>query len=179
MIRKDDNAYFEASGFIFKRYTFKTSKYCAKEGLNRVEYNEMSAEQQESPVSVLKVTSINRTYWMFDGDIYWENEGLDSYEVKALLLHRKKQRKKQIEKAVTLMEHEDTLENEKQHREPIPDNVKIFVWKRDGAKCVKCGSKENLEFDHVIPFSRGGSSTARNLQLLCETCNRSKGANIF
>ncbi len=63
-------------------------------------------------------------------------------------------------------------------RQPIPDDVKMYVWKRDGGKCVKCGSQEKLEFDHIIPFSRGGSSTERNLQLLCEKCNREKRDNI-
>jgi Holliday junction DNA helicase RuvB len=63
-------------------------------------------------------------------------------------------------------------------REPIPDDIKMFVWQRDGSHCVKCGSRENLEFDHIIPVSKGGSNTARNLQLLCERCNRSKGGNI-
>lgn len=63
-------------------------------------------------------------------------------------------------------------------RESIPDDVKLFVWQRDGGRCVKCGSQEKLEFDHIIPISKGGSNTARNIQLLCEKCNRSKGAEI-
>lgn len=67
---------------------------------------------------------------------------------------------------------------EKNNRQPIPDEVKIFVWNRDGGCCISCGSQTNLEFDHIIPFSKGGSNTARNLQLLCEKCNRSKGTNI-
>jgi 5-methylcytosine-specific restriction endonuclease McrA len=63
-------------------------------------------------------------------------------------------------------------------REPIPDEVKICVWNRDGGKCVKCGSQMNLEYDHIIPISKGGSNTARNIQLLCEECNRKKGENF-
>ncbi len=63
-------------------------------------------------------------------------------------------------------------------REPIPQKVKNDVWNRDGGKCVKCDSNENLEFDHIIPFSKGGASTFRNLQLLCEPCNRKKSAKI-
>ncbi len=60
----------------------------------------------------------------------------------------------------------------------IPSDVRMFVWRRDEGRCAECGSQENLEFDHIIPVSKGGSSSARNIQLLCEKCNRSKGANI-
>lgn len=63
-------------------------------------------------------------------------------------------------------------------RAPISEDVKAFVWRRDNGKCVKCGSQEKLEFDHIIPHSKGGSDTERNIQLLCEKCNRSKGAGI-
>ncbi|MEI6823714.1 MAG: HNH endonuclease [Bacteroidota bacterium] len=52
------------------------------------------------------------------------------------------------------------------------------VWNRDGGKCVKCGSQENLEFDHIIPFSKGGSSTYRNIQILCKKCNIEKSNKI-
>ena len=54
----------------------------------------------------------------------------------------------------------------------------MYVWQRDGGRCVECASKEKLEYDHIIPFSEGGSNTDRNLQLLCEPCNRSKGSKI-
>jgi hypothetical protein len=63
-------------------------------------------------------------------------------------------------------------------RERISDSVRLFVWQRDEGKCVKCGSTNRLEFDHIIPVAKGGSNTERNIQLLCEACNRSKGANI-
>jgi holliday junction DNA helicase RuvB len=63
-------------------------------------------------------------------------------------------------------------------RESISDEVRAFVWNRDGGKCVNCDSQERLEFDHIIAVAKGGSSTARNLQLLCESCNRSKSDAI-
>lgn len=60
----------------------------------------------------------------------------------------------------------------------ISQEVVDAVWNRDGGKCIQCSSNENLEFDHIIPFSKGGANTYRNIQLLCESCNRSKSARI-
>ena len=60
----------------------------------------------------------------------------------------------------------------------ISKQVQDRVWRRDEGKCQKCGSREKLEFDHIIPFSKGGANTYRNIQLLCESCNRSKSDKI-
>ena len=61
----------------------------------------------------------------------------------------------------------------------IPTAVKVEVWKRDKGRCVKCGSKENLHFDHIIPYSQGGSSkNAANIQILCAKHNLEKRDNI-
>ena len=59
-----------------------------------------------------------------------------------------------------------------------PERVKMYVWKRDDGRCAYCKSNKKLEYDHIIPVSKGGSNTARNIQLLCERCNRSKSAKI-
>ena len=63
-------------------------------------------------------------------------------------------------------------------RKVIPEAVRIAVWRRDEGKCAKCGSRKNLEYDHIIPISKGGSNTVRNIELLCEECNRKKRDNI-
>ena len=61
------------------------------------------------------------------------------------------------------------------HERIIPAAVKFQVWKRDRGRCVKCGSKDNLHFDHIIPYSKGGSSlVAENIQLLCARHNLAK-----
>ena len=60
----------------------------------------------------------------------------------------------------------------------ISAKTKMAVWQRDMGKCVECGSNEKLEFDHIIPVSKGGSNTMRNIQLLCERCNRAKSNKI-
>jgi 5-methylcytosine-specific restriction endonuclease McrA len=69
-------------------------------------------------------------------------------------------------------------ENRLNARQPIPGTVKQNVWRRDQGKCVSCGSQRALEYDHIIPVSKGGSNTERNIQLLCENCNRKKSNKI-
>lgn len=65
------------------------------------------------------------------------------------------------------------------HTRLIPSEVKKEVWKRDGGKCVICGSKTNLHFDHDLPYSKGGTSlTAKNVRLLCMKHNLEKSAKI-
>ncbi len=64
------------------------------------------------------------------------------------------------------------------HREPIPSDIANAVWNRDGGQCCICGSRSDLEFDHIIPISKGGATTFRNLQLLCKKCNIRKSDRI-
>lgn len=61
----------------------------------------------------------------------------------------------------------------------ISDTTKKIVFTRDGGICQCCSSSENLEYDHIIPFSCGGSSEASNIQLLCFKCNRSKSNSCY
>ncbi len=62
----------------------------------------------------------------------------------------------------------------------IPTEVKVEVWARDKGQCVKCGSKENLHYDHDLPFSKGGTSLiAKNVRILCMKCNLKKSNKIL
>lgn len=61
----------------------------------------------------------------------------------------------------------------------IPSAVKQEVYKRDRGQCVLCGARDNLHFDHDLPFSVGGSSlTAKNVRLLCARHNLQKSNKI-
>ena len=65
------------------------------------------------------------------------------------------------------------------HRRIIHTEVKLEVWKRDGGKCVQCGATNELHFDHILPYAKGGTSiTADNVQLLCARHNLEKNAKI-
>jgi len=66
-----------------------------------------------------------------------------------------------------------------ERRRIIPTQVKLEVWKRDGGKCAICGATDELHFDHILPFSKGGTSlTAANIQLLCARHNLEKRDRI-
>jgi len=61
----------------------------------------------------------------------------------------------------------------------IPSWVKLEVWKRDQGRCMTCGAASDLHFDHIIPYSKGGSSKdARNIQILCGRHNLAKRDRI-
>lgn len=105
-----------------------------------------------------------------------KEEQEEKERIKQQILEKRK--KRELRKAaIEELTKEGVIEAPK-HREPIPQEIKDIVWNRDGGRCVICGSRENLEFDHIIPFSKGGATTVRNLQLLCQECNRKKSNHI-
>ena len=53
----------------------------------------------------------------------------------------------------------------------IPKQVKAEVYT---GKCQKCGSKRNLNYDHIKEFALGGTNSKDNIQLLCQNCNQRK-----
>ena len=60
----------------------------------------------------------------------------------------------------------------------IPPEVRQFVLNRDKFQCCSCGSRENLEVDHIIPLAKGGANDLSNLQTLCSVCNRRKSDRL-
>lgn len=113
----------------------------------------------------------NSVYIIFDDYLYKEEE------IKLLIMEYEDQERQKFEK---LKKKFSTSKSDevKYERTRIPEEVRIAVWRRDQGKCARCGSRENLEYDHIVPVSKGGSNTARNIELLCQNCNRSKGNRI-
>lgn len=60
----------------------------------------------------------------------------------------------------------------------IPRSTQFKVLKRDNQICSECSQPvrdEYIEFDHIIPWSKGGCSDSHNVRLLCRTCNKKRG----
>lgn len=62
-------------------------------------------------------------------------------------------------------------------REPLPDHVRLAVIRRDDARCKNCGTwcrYMDIEIDHILPRSAGGSDSTKNLRVLCRYCNQER-----
>jgi len=137
-------------------------------------FEKASAHQREAPIFLCEWDG--RKFWWYR-DEFWKSTVYSDEEVKLLLWEkgRREQRKfERLAKAKTAA----AQALQEARRAMIPEEVRLLVWERDGGRCVKCGSTEELAFDHIIPVAKGGSNTKKNVQLLCAKCNREKGDRI-
>lgn len=135
--------------------------------------NAFCAEQQQNPVSLL--SNGTKTLWYFHDSFYWDDDGLDRDDVKALVLQRERRLQKKLQTAHSLMRAEGAG---RPTRVPIPADLRRAVFERDVGRCVECGSNFDLQYDHILPVALGGATTVDNLQILCANCNRLKSDTI-
>ena len=140
----------------------------------KADYDAARNNQLDYPVRVARIG--DRTYWQFQNFFYWDNDGLTAEQVHALLVTRQQRERARIERAQAMVSQ--GFVNSGKQRDAIPDDLKQYVWTRDGGKCRSCGATSELQFDHVIPASLGGATNEENLQVLCGPCNRRKGAGL-
>ena len=128
--------------------------------------------QESAPELVAVYEKIHAGIWAFNGFFLLTDAWTESDGQRLVFKFR-----------LELTESESTSSSQGKfellHNRLIPSAVKLEVWQRDKGQCVLCGSKNNLHFDHELPYSKGGTSlTAANIRLLCARHNLSKGAKI-
>lgn len=147
-------------------------------------YSKRLDQSQSVPLKIKDFVKTNGLWkekegaeWVFNGYVYKTKKPYSDDEVRLLILDDFDMERIHFEKLkakfVEVKESSFVFE-----RPRIPENVRIEVWRRDGGKCARCGGREKLEYDHIVPISKGGSNTVRNIELLCEKHNRSKSNNV-
>lgn len=79
--------------------------------------------------------------------------------------------------AVAHLEHRapERPRAERTKKAKIRATLRWEVFKRDGFRCLHCGTQDKLTADHIVAESKGGPTTLENLQTLCAPCNSRKG----
>ncbi len=77
-----------------------------------------------------------------------------------------------------LLADPDISGEEYQHGTLFGTEIREYLLERFGHTCQYCGGESGdavLEWEHMVPRSRGGSSSVKNASLACRSCNRDKG----
>lgn len=74
----------------------------------------------------------------------------------------------------SMSENKRLYGNEYQNGELKETKLRKFIFSKYNNSCVYCGNKENLEIEHIISKSNGGTNSTKNLTLSCRKCNELK-----
>jgi hypothetical protein len=164
--------------FIFdKGKDTRSQTYWDDTGYGMSDWDKQKSEPLHIRSDMLHKMFPQGSVWVFRDHLYiLEGDEFESEDTKKLYIkHFVFKKEKEFLRMRKEVERFERFEKTNPaYREQIPEDVRMYVWRRDNGRCVKCNSDENLEFDHIIPLSKGGSNTERNIQLLCSECNKKK-----
>lgn len=92
-----------------------------------------------------------------------------------------------VERHFQILQHQAALQNteqikRKRARAQMTDKLRYMILRRDGFRCKICGRTAadgvKLHVDHIIPVSKGGTTSPDNLRTLCDACNLGKSDMI-
>lgn len=130
---------------------------------------------RKAPDLIRVYEKLRKGIWSYNGFFHLVDSWFQSDGTRKVF----KFRLEAIEEAQDVKAAVDTSYRHTKHRRIIPTHIKLAVWKRDCGKCTECGSTDELHFDHILPYSKGGTSLkVENIQLLCARHNLHKSARI-
>jgi hypothetical protein len=157
--RSDDENRKDPAGLVYVRAgESETSWKCT-----RAQYAQLRESQKNIPITVLGTP--DSRLWLFQDKFYRDTDMLTADQVRVDVLGRQLRAQREVAHAKAIVAA-GTF-SQQPARTAISDAVKLFVFQRDGGRCVRCGKNVDLQFDHVTPVSLGGASTPENVQILC------------
>ena len=172
--RKVSSGRIEERGIFFRKWFFHTTqtKYFV---LNDEAYQQALAKRKS--VGAAKIgRDADRVLWWTNSGLYWSDPELSDKDVALLVWDRQRRQDSRLDRLRQIRVQGEKVAPTR--RQQIPEDVRDHVWLRDKGRCQQCGSKNDLQFDHIIPVARGGGNAAKNIQVLCGGCNRRKSDSI-
>lgn len=136
--------------------------------VSRDRFAQMSSTQRAAPRLVFHKNG--RQWWWYRDRFWWDDAKLNAHEVASaihdanLIGSLQRHLLEEAREAVFGTAGSATAS------ESIPESVRLGVWRRDGGRCVDCGSVENVRFEYVTTAG-GDVLSSHNVELRCRTCS--------
>lgn len=128
----------------------------------------LASSQVDRPVLV--ATREGRRWWWYLDRFWWDDEGLSARDVATFVLGTDLQRRQQADDLARVRAGVLGGEPPARESEEVSPIVRFAVWCRDRGRCVDCRSTEDLGYDQIVPFSKGGLRWIANVELRCTAC---------
>jgi hypothetical protein len=155
---------------VFRLHSARHHLECSEQRFAR-----LSTSQADHPVLVAKRDG--RRWWWYLDRFWWDDEGLTPRDVAALVGHSDLQQHRQADDHARARAEVLGFEPAWPREDDVSPIVRFAVWCRDRGRCVDCRSSDDLGYDQIIPFSKGGLRWIANVELRCAGCRERRMLN--
>ncbi len=94
MLKRDKKTKFLEVGIVSLKYQFTTGNKMSKHVLSKSRYNKLLELQSNDPVTIMEEPDTSQKWWMFQDEVFVEDEDLNADDVKAFALKGVRKKKK-------------------------------------------------------------------------------------